>query len=132
MSQIHGAHIGPFAEWHLTAEEDILPDKLHALLHDGEHVLTRFDHGEPPRITLEGIEYVQVCWAPYLDAEGSGAVPRRFRWSTLDAAAWVLDLRGIDPDGEIKWFQRTYRRHLAALTRHYKKSPRLSWGVNAA
>ena len=115
-----------------VAEEDRWPDELDALLQDGGHVLTRFDHGAPPRLTSAGIACVQVCWAPRLDAEGSGAAPRRFRWSTLDPAIWVLDLRGIDTESEIQWFQRTYRTHLAALARHYKKSPRLSWGVIAA
>ena len=93
MSNVTTVHVGPYAEWHLTPEQDTLPEELYTLLVDKPPSgagLTWQDAA--PTITIDGVEYVQKIWTPFYYGNSTKHPPRRFSWGWSDDPC-AVDLR---------------------------------------
>ena len=129
MSQNY-CYVCPYAEWHLTEEEDTMTDELYSYLLENASGVGLTFHDNPPTITIEGKDYIQKLWTPFYCSDAKEQPPRQFVWDSCGTEA--VDLQGIDPRAEIEWFQETFKAQLDALSGHYGKRPQIHWGVVAS
>jgi|SRR5262245_4616294 len=121
-------YVGPYAAWDTSTRKKIPvidPDTDDVMFYDV--LLDLWDQHHRKARSEDGRTY-RICYAPKEKRPGG---PRWTYFSVADETVnlQVSDLRGIDPEAEIRAFADAFAPELQALERQLGKPPLFGWGV---